>query len=103
AIRVYDRIPYFAYHRQDDEVIVGFYFLSSIGSSSAAYDLVDGQTKKVFAGHFDRIMADAVPTFLVDFDGNRARPTFNEALLEKLRGVCTERLAKAASEQAGAA
>lgn len=48
GIRVYDRVPYFAYHQQDDIVLVGFYFRSTIGSTSAAYEPVDVVTKQVF-------------------------------------------------------
>lgn len=36
SVRVYDRVPYFAYHKQDREVIVGFYFDSAKGSTLAA-------------------------------------------------------------------
>jgi hypothetical protein len=84
-IRVYDRVPYFAYHRQDDEVIVGFYFLSRKGSSSAAYELVDGDTKRVFEGHFDLISSESASATIVEYDGARERANFNEALFADLR------------------
>lgn len=47
TVRVYDRVPYFAYHKQNDEVIIGFYFQSTKGYASAVYEIVD-EANKVF-------------------------------------------------------
>jgi hypothetical protein len=99
SIRVYDRVPYFAYHKQDNEVIIGFYFLSSIGSSSAAYEIVDNETKQVFGENFIRIMSDASPNTLVEFDGARGRPNFNKSLFDELRKVLEEQLTKEKTNQ----
>ena len=84
SIRVYDRVPYFAYHRQDGQAIVGFYFDSAKGSTSAAYELVDDETKEAFEDHFKKISSDAATNTIVEFDGARGRPTFNAALVEEL-------------------
>ncbi|MCC6698753.1 MAG: hypothetical protein IT365_24225 [Candidatus Hydrogenedentes bacterium] len=84
SVRVYDRIPYFAYHRQDTEVIVGFYFDSAKGSSSAAYELVDEETQQTFEEHFVRILSKAASNTIVEFDGARGRPTCNLELIEQL-------------------
>jgi hypothetical protein len=84
TIRVYDRVPYFAYHKQDDQIIVGFYFLSDKGYASAAYELVDEQTKQVFGTHFVRIMSDAASSTLVEFDGAREKPSFDKKLFDNL-------------------
>ena len=92
AIKVYDRVPYFAYHKQDDEVIVGFYFLSSKGSSSAAYELVDNETKQVFGDNFVRIMSDPTSNTIVKFDGARGRLNFNQSLFTELRQVLAKNL-----------
>lgn len=92
TIRLYDRAPYFAYHRQDDRVIVGFYFFSDKGSSSAAYEIVDDQTKRVFEAHFDRILGEANHSTLVDFDGARRRPRFNERLFSDLKDHLSKQL-----------
>jgi hypothetical protein len=99
TIRVYDRVPYFAYHKQDDEVIVGFYFLSIKGSSSAAYELVDPETKQVFDGHFVSILSESVESTLVEFDGARGRPNFNEALYEELYGFLEQLLGKEKTDE----
>lgn len=84
AIRVFDRVPYFAYNKQDDQMIVGFYFASDRGDTSAAYELVDDHTKQVFSDHFGRIMADAAQSTVVEFDGARGRPSFDEHLFHQL-------------------
>jgi hypothetical protein len=99
TVRVYDRIPYFAYHKQDNEVIVGFYFLSSKGSSSAAYEVVDDVTKQVFSDHFGRIFSEAVESTLVEYDGARGRPIFNETLFTTLLDSIGTHLGKDQAEE----
>jgi hypothetical protein len=84
GIRVYDRVPYFAYHKQDDIVLVGFYFRSTIGSTSAAYEPVDDVTKRVFGDHFVQIYGDAVESALLEFDGARGRAVFDVDLFDAL-------------------
>lgn len=98
TIRVYDRVPYFAYHKQDDDVIVGFYFLSAKGSSSAAYELVDGKTKEVFGDHFVGMLSAAATSTLVEFDGARGRPSINESLFEEL-GDCLRKVERLGEEK----
>lgn len=85
SIRVYDHIPYFAYHKQNHHVIIGFYFLTMEGSSSAAYEVVDDKTKKVFEDHFLKIRAAATKGALVDFEGSRGFQEFNIDLFNSLR------------------
>lgn len=92
TIRVYDRVPYFAYHRQDDQVIVGFYFLSSKGSSSAAYEVIDEETRQVFGDHFVRIFSEAAHNTLVEFDGARGRPRFDQVLFDQLHDCLSQHL-----------
>lgn len=99
TIRVYDRVPYFAYHKQDDQVIVGFYFLSAKGSSSAAYELIDGKTKEVFGDHFVGMLSTAATSTLVEFDGARGRPTIDEALFTDLED-CLRRADRLGEEKA---
>lgn len=89
TVRIYDRVPYFAYHKQDSDAIVGFYFSTSIGSSSAAYELVDDDTKRTFGEHFERILSNARNNSLIEFDGARSeRCYFNHELYSELHGVC---------------
>ena len=98
-IRVYDQVPYFAYHKQDSDVIVGFYFLSSMGYTSAAYELVDDTTKQVFGGHFNRIYSEAATSILVEFDGARGRPTFNPKLFSDLHECLSEKLGQEKTDE----
>jgi hypothetical protein len=84
AIRVFDRVPYFAYHKQDEQMIIGFYFSSDRGDTSAAYELVDTETQRIFGEHFARIMSQAAQNTLVEFDGARGRPSFDNRLFEEL-------------------
>jgi hypothetical protein len=84
SIRVYDRVPYFAYHKQDGEVIVGFYFHSSRGYTSAAYELIDDETKEAFEGHFIGIRGEAAKSAIVEFDGARGKPNVSLRLVEDL-------------------
>lgn len=99
SIRVYDRVPYFAYHKQDNGATVGFYFLSSKGSTSAAYELVDEVTKKVFDSHFTQIYSEAVDTYVVEFDGARGRPSFNTALFNELHAHLAAKLGKEKTDE----
>ena len=87
SVRVYNRVPYFAYHKQDSDVIVGFYFDSAKGSTSAAYELVDDETKDTFEEHFVRIRSEAARNTIVEFEGARGRPTYRAELVEELLEV----------------
>jgi hypothetical protein len=95
TIRIYNRLPYFAYHRQNHQVIIGFYFLTMEGSSSAAYEVIDEQTKKVFEDHFLKIRADSIPGTLVEFSGSQASYDFNVKLFDDLRNFLETQLDQA--------
>ena len=82
-IRFYDEVPYFAYHRVDDDLVVGFYFQDALGHSSAAYELVDQETKKFFDGHFSQLFQRAEESVLLKVPAHRQSPDFNEALMDK--------------------
>ena len=99
SIRIYNRTPYFAYHKQDDNVLVGFYFQSLLGSSSAAFEIVDETTKRTFSDHFVRIHADAASTTMVEFDGAAGRPLFNDALFNELKDSLSSRLGPSRVEE----
>lgn len=86
-IRFYDEVPYFAYHRVDDDLIIGFYFQDSLGYSSAAYELVDKETKKFFDGHFSQLFQRAEQSVLLKVPAHRQAPDFNEELMDKFVGT----------------
>jgi hypothetical protein len=84
-VRVFDEIPYFAYHSVGDAVIVGFYFSSTLGYQSAAYEVVDPHTKEFFADHFRSILGRASDTYLLRINPHSLRAELNEPLIAELR------------------
>jgi Domain of unknown function (DUF5919) len=98
-IRVYDEVPHFAYHRQDDDVIIGFYFLSALGSQSGAFEVTDPKTKQFFGNHFasifDRSSKDGC---IIERNPNREEAVFNEGLYAELRTVLIDRLGEKACD-----
>lgn len=78
---MYDEVPHFAYHRQDDDVIIGFYFLSALGSAAAAFEVADAKTKEFFGDHFAAIFDRASKAgCIIERTPNRDESVFNEAL-----------------------
>ena len=100
-IRIYDRVPYFAYHKQDEDVIIGFYFSSGIGSSSAAYEIVDDETRRLFGAHFEQMLSDARENSILEFTGARGDHYFNEPLFNELVGACEKRLGRGSIKRSG--
>jgi len=60
SIRLYDKIPYFAYHQVNDKVILGFYFASGLMHTSSAYKIIDNNTKIQFEKHFESIYDNSI-------------------------------------------
>jgi hypothetical protein len=90
-IQVYDHIPYFAYHKEDDRVIVGLYFLHAEGSSPA-FEVLDVGTRNGFERHFDKLSSSPKSQKLLEFDPARRFLYFNEDLFYKIRGFLTQKL-----------
>jgi hypothetical protein len=84
-IRVFDEIPYFAYHKVDSKVIVGFYFSSALGHQSAAFEVVDLQTKEFFDAHFTAMFARAATKYVLRIDPHRRSSDLNALLVAELR------------------
>jgi hypothetical protein len=85
SIRVYDAVPYFSYHRDNDDVIVGFYFVTALGSQSAAFSVIDEETRSFFGGHFTSIFDHSSGNTILDVTPQRGRPTFNSSLYDEVR------------------
>ena len=98
-IRVFDEIPYFAYQRVAELVIIGFYFSSTVGHQSAAYEIVDPQTKEFFAEHFHSIFGRASDTYVLRIDPHSARIELNESLIDELRTALAQLLGQAETER----
>lgn len=103
TIRIYDAVPYFAYHsttkeqktgEREDDIIVGFYFLSDLGSTSAAYEVVDQNTRDQFRGHFVTTAARARDTTLLEVTAASDRRYFNEELYLRLCSFLAKELSE---------
>jgi len=90
SINIFDEIPYFAYHKVEEQVIVGFYFSSIVGHQSAAFEVVDPQTKEFFGQHFNSIMARS--TYIVRTNPHNDRPEINVTLLNQLKETLMDEL-----------
>jgi hypothetical protein len=78
---------------------VGFYFRSTIGSTSAAYEPVDDVTKQVFSDHFIQIYSDAAETAILEFDGARGRSVFDQTLFDDLRQSISAQIGEDRTEE----
>jgi Domain of unknown function (DUF5919) len=83
-IRVYDEVPHFAYHQEDDKILVGFYFAESKGSKSAAFEVIDGDTRQFFENHFETICIRANDTSLLKITPHSLTASFNVNLYKEL-------------------
>jgi hypothetical protein len=84
SIRVYDEVPYFSYHMDNEAVIVGFYFATALGSQSAAFSVLDEETRSFFGGHFASIFDHSSESTILDVTPQRGRPTFNNRLYDAM-------------------
>ena len=84
SIRAYDAVPYFSYHKDNEDVIVGFYFVTALGSQSAAFSVLDEETRSFFGGHFTSIFDHSSASAILDVAPQRGRPTFNSALYDEM-------------------
>ena len=83
-VRVYDEVPYFSYHSSGEEVIVGFYFTTILGSSSAAYVINDQETLSFFRQHFESVLGRSGEGIILEVSGNRNVCDFNQRLYDEL-------------------
>lgn len=96
-IRVYDETPYFAYHKQDDKVFIGFYFMSGLGQDSAAFETLDPETRKLFGDHFASIFSSA--SRLLELIPHRTEPLMDQQLMDEMRSVLVETLGEERTAQ----
>ena len=98
-VDIFDEIPYFAYHRVGDNVIVGFYFSSAVGHSSAAFEVVDPATKEFFGHHFDSILGRACTNYIVRTNPHRGKIELNHRLINELKDTFIEKLGEERTEK----
>lgn len=98
-ICVFDEIPYFAYHSVGESMIIGFYFTSTLGHQSAAYEVVDLQTKEFFAEHFRSVFGRASSTFVLRINPHSGEVELNRTLLAELRSAMVAAIGERATDQ----
>ncbi len=93
---MYDRVAYFAYHREDERIVVGFYFAAATGQATAAFEMW-----RSFIGAWpDRVKAS--PLDLRALDARAASPSAEERE-PSLADFCAEALEIAEGEGLDAA
>jgi hypothetical protein len=97
-IRVFDEVPYFAYHCVDDTVIIGFYFSMALGHATAAFEVVDLQTRQFFDEHFKAKFSRASEVLRIGPHNRMA--VLNSQLLTELRHFLDQKLGAEASKRA---
>lgn len=98
-VRVYDEIPYFAYHKEDNKVIVGFYFRPALGWRSPAFEVIDAHTRSFFEGHFSSIFDRSSDRTLLELSIHRGTLVFNEELYQNLYLCLVNYLGKEKADQ----
>jgi hypothetical protein len=83
-VRIYNEIPYFAYHKEDSKVIVGFYFSPALGWKSPAFEVLDARTRDFFEAHFSLVFDRASDKTLLELSAVRGTLLFNDDLYESL-------------------
>jgi hypothetical protein len=94
-VRVYDEVPYFAYHKVDNDVTVGFYFTTALGSQSSAFEIEDPNTQEMFSGHFTSIFVRAADNIICDVSDRNPQTVFNETLFHTLHQYLDTKLGAA--------
>lgn len=92
-IRVSNEIPYFAYHKVDNRMIVGFYFSSTVrNDQSPAFEVVNEETKRYFEEHILSNFERAEDGIVLDVNEHRKRVHLNNDLIRKLRTFLEQNL-----------
>jgi hypothetical protein len=99
-ICIYDEVPYFSYHKEEDKVIIGFYFAASLGSMSAAFKVADKPTQYLFENHFASIFDRARASDKLILAISRGNAYFNETLYNDLFNFLTDKLGKERTDKA---
>ena len=89
-IRVYDETPYFAYHKQDGVVLVGFYFNTTLGQDSAAFEVIDPETQKFFSDHFAKVFSHG--SRLLELLPHRAGCMYDEQIVQSMTCYLEQKL-----------
>ncbi len=97
-IRVYDEVPNFAFHQENEKFLVGFYFARAIGSTSAAFEVIDPETRKFFKDHFDTICFRANNAHLLEISPHTPIAAFNSRFFNVLYKSLVKDLGKSRTD-----
>lgn len=89
-VRLYDKVPYFAYHQVNEDVLIGFYFATSLVQTSSVYTVIDENSKRHFGDYFASIFTSAKPLF--ELSARTPSVWFNENLNEEIKSHLVRRL-----------
>ena len=92
SIRVYDQIPYFAFHKEDEIMIVGFYFSTTKGYQSAAFEVLGKENQEFFRGHFSSIYSKSIGNTVLELNPHGGTPMMNDNLYYELMKVIEEKI-----------
>lgn len=88
-IKVSNTIPYYAYHRQGNEILIGFYHLSHVGGDSGIYITTDKITKQQFEDHFNALwILTKSDNTLISYEPNNRTDIINTDLINNLKIFC---------------
>lgn len=86
---LYSMIPYFAFHRVDEKMILGFYYYGQLGQETSPLRIRNKDFEHSIKVHIDRIFAAAESEGRILLAaGRNVEPTFNEALFDACVGAC---------------
>jgi hypothetical protein len=94
SIRVYDQIPYFAFHKENEKMIVGFYFSTTKGYQSAAFQVIGQENQEFFRGHFISIYNKSLGNNVLELNPHGGTPVMNDKLFHELMNAIEEKIGK---------
>ncbi len=87
SVLVYDHIPYFAYHQEDDRMFVAFYFLQVEGRSPV-FEVLSPEVQKLFGDHIEKLRSNPKSTTLLTYNPVLKRRWFNKELFDSIMTYC---------------
>jgi hypothetical protein len=83
-IAVYKKNSTFAYHKQGNQMLIGFYPLNSKGEKSPVYEAIGEGIWGPFDEHFATLIADHETTKLIDYKEGRVKNHIDTATIDEL-------------------
>ncbi len=83
-IAVYKKNPTFAYHKQGNQALIGFYPLQIKGDRSPVYEVIGKGIGTPFDNHFTRLVTDHETTTLIDYEEGKVVKVINAGAINSL-------------------